>query len=209
VRLKVADSGHGMPQNILDRIFDPYFTTKEKGEGTGLGLSVTIGIVDSHSGGIQVESTENIGTTFIVYLPSSNGPLEASILTPSEIPTGNERILFVDDESLFIEMGRDILSGLGYQVTCIQSSTEALDRFSQIPDQYDLVITDQTMPKMTGLELIEKLKSLRPEIPVIICTGFSENIQAGDPLISNISKILFKPYSMIDIAMAIREVLNG
>ena len=209
VRLKVGDTGHGIDPVNLERIFDPYFTTKEKGEGTGLGLSVTLGIIDNHGGGIQVESAKNEGTIFSIYLPEFTSLVETKTPVHHEVSTGTERILFVDDENLFIEMGRDILGGLGYLVTCASGSLEALDCFTRSPDHFDLVITDQTMPKMTGLELVEQLKHVRPEIPVILCTGFSENIQTGDPLCRNISKVLYKPYSLIDLATAIREVLRN
>ncbi|MFH0998820.1 MAG: PAS domain-containing protein [Pseudomonadota bacterium] len=209
VRLKVGDTGHGITPENLERIFDPYFTTKEMDEGTGLGLSVSLGIIDYHGGGIQVESVNNEGTTFSVYLPESRSHVETKTPVHHDVPTGTERILLVDDESLFTEMGMAILGGLGYHVTCAPGSLEALDRFTRSPDHFDLIITDQTMPKMTGLELVEQIKRMRPEIPAIICTGFSENIQTGAPQCRNISIILYKPYSRLDLATAIREALNG
>ncbi len=209
VRLKVCDTGHGIDPVNLDRIFDPYFSTKEKGEGTGVGLSVSLGIVENHGGGIQVESSIDKGTTFSIFLPESYCHDETKSVVCPETPTGSERILFIDDESLFIEMGMDILSGLGYHVTCEQDSLEALDRFTRSPEAFDLIITDQTMPKMTGLELVERFRQLRSEIPVIICTGFSDNIRTGDPLYNNITKILYKPYSRLDMAITIRMILKS
>jgi len=179
------------------------------GEGTGLGLSVSLGIIDNHGGGIRVESVRNAGTTFSIFLPESKAPVETKTPVHDEVPKGTERILFVDDESLFTEMGMYILTGLGYHVTCMPDGLQALECFTRSPDHFDIVISDQTMPKMTGLELVQQLKRIRPQIPVIICTGFSENIQTGDPTSRGIAKILHKPYSLIDLATTIREVLNG
>ena len=209
LRLTVTDTGYGIPPDVIDKIFDPYFTTKETGEGTGMGLSVAHGIVKSHGGDITVESEPEKGTTFHVLLPKYE---EETADTPSErivkLPGGTERILFVDDEKGAVDAIQSMLMNLGYQVTARTSSIEALEAFRNKPDAFDLVITDMTMPNMTGKELAKEIMSIRPDISIILCTGFSEQIDEKKAKEMGISAFVMKPIVMRDIANTIREVLN-
>jgi hypothetical protein len=175
ISLTVADTGSGMEQKVIDRIFDPYFTTKEKGKGTGLGLAVVDGIIKSHGGRINVSSQPGKGTEINVYLPVIQ-PLETAKSPEDNLPiqTGKEHILVVDDQQLIVDMERKMLERLGYHVTARTSSTEALEAFRMQPDKFNMVITDMTMPNMRGDQLAEKMIEIRPDIPVILCTGFSE-----------------------------------
>ena len=176
LRLSVTDSGYGMDPEIQKRIFDPYFTTKKAGEGTGLGLSVVHGIVKLHGGSISVISQQGIGTTFSVYLPCISNEAEGGheLGRSAAIAAGDERILFVDDEADLSRIAKEVLENLGYQVVAETSSTSALELFKAQPSRFDLVITDLTMPKLTGLQLSQELIRIRPDIPIILCTGFSE-----------------------------------
>jgi CheY-like chemotaxis protein len=177
-RITVSDNGIGIPKENIDKIFEPYFTTKEKGEGTGLGLSVVHGIIKAHNGYITAYSEPGKGTTFHVYLPIIQKASAKTIAQNNEpLPIGSERILLVDDELPIIKMQQQILKRLGYSVTTRTNSVEALEAFRSSPDQFDLVITDMAMPNMTGDTLTREVKSIRPDIPMILCTGFSTNIQ--------------------------------
>ena len=173
VRLTVTDTGCGMDSETLAHIFDPYFTTKEVGEGTGLGLSVVHGIVKTHGGTITVESEPGKGTTFHVYFPVIENDAETQEEDEEPLPTGNERILFVDDEQVLLHVAEEMLKQLGYDVVTQKSSVEALELFRAEPDRFDLVITDMTMPKMTGDQLARELMKIRSDIPIILYTGFS------------------------------------
>jgi len=208
VRITVSDTGRGIPKKDLEKIFDPYFTTKETGEGTGLGLSVVHGIVKSHKGHITVYSEVGKGTTFQVYLPliKKTAPdLPDRSSTP--LPQGTETILLVDDEPPIVKMQQQILQRLGYSVTAAFGSLEALETFQASPDTFDLVITDMTMPKMTGDTLIQEIKAIRPDIPVILCTGFSEKID-GHPADLNSDGFLMKPVDKAGMAETVRKVLD-
>lgn len=208
ILLTVSDTGRGMPPEVLERIFDPFFTTKKKGEGTGMGLSVVHGIVKSHGGTIIVESTPGAGATFSVYLPAieTDGvPQENSV---NLMVTGTERILFVDDEAFQGDIGRQMLERLGYQVTTQTNSLDALTLFRKNPEAFDLVITDMTMPNMTGDILAQKMMSVRPDIPIIVCTGYSERINKKKVKEMGIKKLAMKPVVMQDIADMIRRVLD-
>ena len=177
-RLTVRDTGTGMSPDIVNKIFDPFFTTKQLGEGTGLGLSVVHGIVKHSNGYITVESEPDKGSTFTVYFPMIAGELETDAVSDDELPTGSERILFVDDEEALVEMGEDILAELGYEVTSRMNGREALALFRLDPSRFDLVITDQTMPEMTGIELAKEVLAIRADMPIIMCTGFSHVVDA-------------------------------
>ncbi|NOX80717.1 MAG: response regulator [Deltaproteobacteria bacterium] len=179
VRLTVKDTGCGIDPAIMDRIFDPYFTTKEIGKGSGMGLSVVHGIVKSHDGKITVVSKPDQGTTFKVYFPRVEEEIQPEPAGPAPLPTGAERILFVDDEQDLTDATREILTYLGYRVTATTSSLEALALFRSQPDAFDLVITDQTMPEMTGVQLAGELLGVRPDLPIILCTGYSSKVDAG------------------------------
>jgi PAS domain S-box-containing protein len=208
--LTVGDNGHGMDRAILDRIFDPYFTTKGPREGTGLGLAVVHGIVKSHGGAIRVQSEPGRGSTFEVFLPRIDQPPDPwSVADPRTAPKGTERILFVDDEAALVEMMGQMLESLGYRVTATKSSREALEVFRGGPDRFDLVITDLTMPHMTGIELSRRMLEIRPDLPIILCTGFSEVMNAQNAKEIGIRELVQKPIAMMDIATAIRKALAG
>ena len=209
LRVTVSDTGYGMTSDVKDHIFDPYFTTKEKGVGTGLGLSVAHGIVKNHNGEITVYSEPGKGSTFHVYLPLiQEEAIKPEIDEQAPILTGNERILFIDDEKALVDLGTQMLESLGYKVTTRTSSIEALELFKAQPDQFDLVITDMTMPKMTGDHLAKELMKIRPDIPIIICTGHSGRISEEKASSLSIRKFVMKPIVMSDIAKTVREVLD-
>jgi len=207
VRLQVADTGCGMGPADLERIFDPYYTTKPVGEGTGLGLAVLLGIVRGHRGGVAVQSAPGRGTVFSVYLPRIEAGLAGGDDGVAVAPGGDERVLFVDDEEFYVDLARDLLGALGYRVTAVRSGPEALERFGRAPRDFDLVITDQTMPKLTARELARRLRVLRPDVPIILCTGFSEAVQDRSPQVLGVSRVLQKPMRLHELAVAIREVL--
>ena len=208
LELAVSDTGHGIPADIIDRIFDPFFTTKGKGEGTGMGLSVVHGIVGSCGGAITANSEPEKGATFNIYLPAvERGKAPASIKEDA-IANGTERILFVDDETVLVNLGKRMLESLGYKVTTRTSSIEALELFKAKPDSFDLVITDMTMPNMTGDKLASELIRIKPEIPIIICSGYSAHINQEQALTMGIRAFISKPVLKRDIAKAIRKVLG-
>ena len=208
VRLKVSDTGHGIEPKILERIFDPYFTTKGVGEGSGMGLSVVHGIVKAHGGDILVDSELGKGTTFQVLFPCTASKPEPEIEITAEIPRGNESILFVDDEKAMVDAIQPMIERLGYIVTARTSSIEALGAFRANPDRFDLVITDFTMPNMTGMELAKELLKLRSDIPVILCTGYSAHINEDKAKGSGIRAFVMKPVVLGEIANTIRKVLD-
>jgi signal transduction histidine kinase/CheY-like chemotaxis protein len=209
MRLLVRDTGMGMPPDILDKIFDPFFTTKKLGEGTGLGLSVVHGIVKQSNGYITVMSEPGKGTTFTVCLPKAAEEPVSGAIGDGEPPTGDERILFVDDEEALVEMGEEILAELGYAVTSRMSSREALSLLKEDPSRFDLVITDQTMPDMTGIDLAKEVLALRPGMPLIMCTGFSHIVDADRAAAAGIRAFAMKPLTKREIARTIRNVLDG
>lgn len=207
--LKVKDSGRGMAPEVMERIFDPFFSTKRAGEGTGLGLSVVHGIVRSCSGGIHVESVSGAGTEFRIYFPvSTQKGAESEEVTAPFLPKGAEGVLFVDDDPVLVELGKDMLTELGYTVTSLTDSRAALKVFRETPDRFDLVITDQTMPELTGYELTKEIRKIRPDIPVILCTGFSETVTAKRSRALGIGELILKPLVMQEIAEKIRRVLD-
>ena len=209
LRLGVSDTGYGIAPEIREKIFDPYFTTKEPGVGTGIGLSVVHGIVTQHGGDITVESEPRIGSTFHVYLPLSQAEEEQpEVKEETPLPTGNERILFIDDEAVLAKMGKEILNALGYDVTPMTSSLESLALFKEDPKRFDLVITDTTMPHMPGDILAQKIMEIRPDIPVIICTGHSKRISREKAKQMGIKGFLMKPLVMRDLASTVRRVLD-
>ncbi|MFN2302957.1 MAG: ATP-binding protein, partial [Anaerolineales bacterium] len=207
-RLSVRDTGCGMEKEIMDRIFDPYFTTKGKGEGTGLGLSVVHGIVKNHEGEITVESELGKGTVFHVFFPVAEIEGEAEIKEVVEIPGGNERVLFVDDEHATTDVMKKMLERLGYTVKTRTNSLEALEAFQADPDGFDLVITDMTMPYMTGAELARKIMHIRQDIPIILCSGFSEQMNEAKAQKIGIRAFIMKPVIRSELAQIIRDVLN-
>ncbi len=208
VTLTVRDSGCGMPPEVTERIFDPFYTTKKMGEGTGMGLSVVHGIVRSHGGTIIVESSPGKGSTFSVFFPAVEAEATDQTNQAQLVITGNERILFVDDEDFQADIGKRMLERLGYRVTAKTSSIEAFELFRQSPDTFDLVITDMTMPDMTGDVLARKLIALRPDIPIIVCTGYSERINSDIVREIGIKELAMKPVVMKDIARMIERILS-
>jgi len=210
LRLRVSDTGHGIHPQILKRIFDPYFTTKEAGKGTGLGLAVVHGIVKSYGGGIVVSSEVGKGSAFDVYFPRIDA-VKASLGTERAEPLplgGQERVLFVDDEETIAEIGQKLLKYLGYRVVVRTSSLEALELFRTKTDEFDLVITDMTMPNMTGEKFAQEVLKIRREIPVILCTGFSEQITEEKAKAMGIREFVMKPLVIMDLAKAMRRALD-
>jgi PAS domain S-box-containing protein len=206
--LTVGDTGHGMPPDVLARIFDPFFTTKETGEGTGMGLSVVHGIIGSYGGAITAYSEPGQGSTFKVYLPIIERRKEPRAEAEESIPTGSERILFVDDELALANLGKQTLESLGYDVDIRTGSIEALELFKNKPDRFDLVITDMTMPNMTGEDLAQELMHIKPNIPIILCTGFSAKIDDQKASAMGIRAFALKPIVRQKIATTIRKVLD-
>jgi len=208
VRLAVTDTGHGIEPDFLDRVFDPYFTTKSVGEGAGLGLAVAHGIVRRHGGRISVTSSPGCGATFHVLLPVIGKTSPAQIERFSGIPRGTERILFVDDEKAMVDAVKTMLQGLGYRVAARMNSIEALEIFNANPQGFDLIITDQTMPNLTGAELSRRFMEIRHDIPVILCTGFCEFMDKAKAKQMGIRAFLMKPIVMREMASTIRRVLD-
>lgn len=206
--LTVSDTGHGMNASVQERIFDPFFTTKGPGKGTGLGLSVVHGIVKSHGGKITCHSEPGKGATFEVFLPTIEAEAPERPERLDAIPLGRERILFVDDEAALVDIGKQMLQSLGYNVVARTSSIEALEAFRAQPDKFDLLITDNTMPNMTGVELVKNIKRIRPRIPVLLCTGFSEGITEEKVKAIGIAGFLMKPITRENVARVIRQVLE-
>lgn len=209
VRLTVSDTGYGMPPEVTSRIFEPYFTTKAEGEGTGLGLAVVHGIVKSHRGTINVYSEPGKGTVFHVYLPQiERAPKDQREPHEAPLSIGEERILFVDDEPILANLGKQMLETLGYAVVTRTSGVEALELFRDNPGIFDLVITDMTMPLMTGAELAAELTRIRSDIPIILCTGFSYSMSEEKAKAIGVREYAMKPLMRQDLARIVRKVLD-
>jgi PAS domain S-box-containing protein len=209
VRLTVNDSGHGMDKNLVQRIFEPFFTTKEKELGTGMGLSVVHGIVQDHNGYIDVYSEPNEGTTFHIYLPiiiSEKVTIETELV--DEILGGTEHILLVDDEKAIVYMIKQMLESLGYQVTARTSSIEAYKAFENHPEKFDLILTDQIMPNMTGEVFSQQILKIRSDIPIILCTGFSEFMDKDRLRATGIMNVVLKPVLKSELAQTIRKAID-
>ncbi|HVN71854.1 MAG TPA: response regulator [Desulfomonilia bacterium] len=209
LKLVVGDTGPGMPPEIMEHIFEPYFTTKKLGDGSGMGLAVVHGIVKRHGGAISCRSTPGQGTIFEIYLPKTMQKEEwEEPRVPMEMPTGTERILFVDDEPALVDLAQSLFESLGYQVTATSSSTQALELFRKDPGRYDVVVTDMTMPEMTGDRLSQEMMEIRPDLPVILYTGYSEYMSEEQAKAMGIREFILKPFGMRDMAHAIRKVLD-
>ncbi|MCL2790270.1 MAG: response regulator [Desulfobulbus sp.] len=212
VQLRVEDTGHGMDKATMGKIFDPYFTTKPRDKGTGLGLAIVVSILRGYGGEIWAESEVGKGTTFILYFPvvqlAARQPL-AECAPQEPLPRGTEHILLVDDEKSIADVTTTMLEFLGYKVTVRLSSYDALEAFRSLSDRIDLLIVDLTMPQMTGLQLYRKIKNIRPDIKVIICTGFSEQLDGGSARSIGIEGFLHKPVVLSDLARCVRSVLDG
>ena len=210
-RITVSDTGHGMDKEILSRIFNPFFTTKEQGEGTGMGLSVVHGIVKSHGGTITVYSEPGKGSTFHIYIPVMDSDSEESRLVSQPVvpATGKEHILYVDDEKSIVGFASEALKSLGYTVTSRTSSLEALELFRKDPYRFDLLITDQTMPHMSGINLAGEIIKIRPDIPIILCTGFSAVLTPEKLKRAGIQTLIMKPVLIGQLSKTVRDVLDG
>lgn len=211
LRYTVSDTGHGIGKYILDKIFDPYFTTKKAGKGTGLGLSVVQGIVKSYGGDIRVSSELGTGTEFHVYLPLIDKDDDVNPAAGYHLQNnkGNEHILLVDDEAAILRMEKKMLEQMGYRVSTCSNSLDALELFRSSSDAYDLVITDMTMPDLTGEKFAVELKQIRKDIPVILCTGFSSKISVGTAESMGVDGFLMKPVGKKDLLKTIRSLLDG
>jgi len=208
IEIKVSDTGTGIAPEIIGSIFDPYFTTKGPGEGTGMGLAMIHGIIENYGGKIFVDSKPEQGTRFTIYLPVTGKRQEHRPYEPEMLPTGKERILFVDDEAPIAKIGDKALERLGYTVSIRTSSIEALALFRTKPNDFDLVITDMTMPNMTGDSLAIELMKIRPDIPVILCTGYSKKISDESASEMGIKAFLYKPIVKAYLAKTVRKVLD-
>jgi signal transduction histidine kinase len=208
LELTVADTGAGMPPEVLERVMDPYFTTHPKKDGGGLGLATVHGIVHRHGGSIHIDSAPGRGTSVTVRLPVAETEKQAVATPDGPVPGGRERILFVDDEQTLAYVGQQLLQRLGYAVTTCTSGVEALETLRAGADRFDLVITDQTMPELTGTQLARRILELHPGMPVILCTGFSETVSSAQAMADGIRGFLFKPIALRDLAEAIRRVLQ-
>jgi signal transduction histidine kinase/ActR/RegA family two-component response regulator len=207
IRLTVRDTGHGMTPEVLERIFEPFFTTKGPGEGTGMGLAVVHGIITSYAGAITVASTPGQGTTFAIYFPRLPGIVEVTDCTAEILPKGEGHIVFVDDEAALANLAQAMLTRLGYDTEVYTSSRAALAAFQAAPQRFDLVITDQTMPHMTGEALTLALRHIRPDIPIILCTGFSHIMTIEKAGLLGVDAFLMKPLVIHDLGLAIQRVL--
>ena len=209
VRLKVTDTGHGIDEATLDRVFDPFFTTKDLGRGTGLGLSVVHSIVSDHGGAIEVSSTPGQGSSFTVYLPRSEDAASAIDMERAPIPSGRgETVLLVDDDEALVLLGEEMIAALGYEPIGFQDSQAALEAFQARPARFDLVVTDQLMPRMSGTELAARLREIRPDIPVLLMSGFGGPELAHKAQRAAVHALLKKPLQSRDLAQAIASALS-
>jgi nitrogen-specific signal transduction histidine kinase/ActR/RegA family two-component response regulator len=214
IRLRVRDNGTGMPPEVMERIFEPFYTTRAHGEGSGMGLAMVHGIVRNHGGVILVESVPGGGSTFTIYLPVIDRE-GVSLTKEAEeaeenrpVAGGTERILFVDDEPMQVKLGQEVLGRLGYRVTAVTSSEEALARFRETPDAYDLLVTDMTMPGLSGDALAREALRIRPALAVILCTGYSERISEREARAMGIAEYVMKPCPPRVLAGIVRRILD-
>ncbi len=208
-KLSISDTGSGMGPETIDRIFDPFFTTKGVGFGTGMGLSVVHGLVEQHGGFITVDSTPEHGTTFNIYFPTIREVgAKYKTGTTETLPTGTERILFVDDEKCIADTCSELLEYQGYKVTSVTSSIKALEIFKSGPDEFDLIFTDQTIPEMSGVDMAAELLKIRPDIPIILCSGYSAKVSEVDAKGIGIREFCMKPMDMKQLAIVARKVLD-
>lgn len=207
--MTIKDTGCGMSQEILDRLFEPYFTTKEVGEGTGMGMAVVYGIIKSHHGNISVQSAPGQGSTFMIYLPQSAIHLDMLPESRLDSKKGTESIMLIDDEPMLIEVATDALQDLGYQVSAFEDSLEALRIFTASPESFDLVITDQTMPGITGYDLAKKFLRLRPDLPILLCSGYSNIVDEEKAISDGIAEFIRKPIRVSELSDKVRLTLDS
>jgi len=208
VKILIRDTGHGMDRWTLNRIFEPYFTPKELGKGTGIGLAVVHGIVEKSKGTIFAESSPDKGTVFTILFPAYEGDVLPDVKAMTAMPTGDERILYVDDEPLVVKLGQRRLESLGYTVQGFTDSSEAWVKFTNDPSGFDLVITDMAMPQMTGEQLAAEILNIRPDMPVVLCTGYSDRITEEQALEMGIYSYIMKPMTKSELAVLIRKILD-
>jgi CheY-like chemotaxis protein len=208
VSLLIGDTGCGMTEKTIEKIFDPFFSTKEVGKGTGLGLSSVQGIVEHHQGLLKVQSTPDHGTTITMYFPLRDQIQTESFDVPDNLPRGHEKILVVDDEEMLAQTVKMMLSDMGYQVKSLTSSTKALAAIQKNPEQFDLIITDQTMPELTGRDLAQTLKKIRPDLPIVLFTGNSSRLSAEEADMLGISAYLIKPVDLKKLLLTVRRLLD-
>ncbi len=208
VRLRIQDTGHGIPEEIRNRIFDPFFTTKKKDEGTGLGLSMVHGIITSLKGDISVFSKVGVGTIFDVYLPLAEEVIDLNAKDVPEIAVGEEHIVYIDDEPFLVEIGREILLSLGYRVTDFVDGLQALTFLTEHHTEVDLIISDLSMPLVTGVDLARRLRLNDIQVPLIIYTGYDEHLTSRDLTELGIQDVLLKPITHQLMAKKVREVLD-
>ncbi|UCF85681.1 MAG: response regulator [Desulfobacteraceae bacterium] len=209
VKLTVSDTGHGIPLSIIKKVFDPHFANENEGDGTGLGLTVVHGIVKNHGGAITVNSEHNKGSVFNIFFPRIAAESLPKIDISTTFPRGNERILFVDDERVLAELGEQLLVPLGYKVTTQTKSIEALETFKAQPEKFDLVMTDMTMPDMTGFELARKLLQTRSDLPIILFSGFSKMVTEEKAKAIGIREFVMKPIDISEMAKIVRRALDN
>jgi CheY-like chemotaxis protein len=208
IEIKVSDTGMGIFPQHIHTIFEPYFTTKAVGEGTGMGLAVVHGIVEDHGGKITVDTTLGKGTCFTIYLPITKKRKVHSHSEKKELPVGTENILFVDDEASITKMGSKVLEQLGYTVTTRTSSADALELFRSKPQAFDLIITDMTMPNMTGDKMAAEMMNIRANISVILCTEYSKKLSEESSAKTGIKAFAYKPIVKADLAKTVQKVLD-
>lgn len=209
IKLTVSDTGTGIEPAVIHRIFEPFFTTKGKDKGTGMGLAVVHGIVKDLGGDIQVKSQPGMGTEFTVILPRVIQRFEAKAAPAPEMPTGKDRVLFVDDDPNLLDLGKKVLISLGYSVTAMNSSLDALNAYRHSPDSFDIVITDHTMPHLTGFDMSRQILEINPLARILLCTGYSDSLTPEKVAAAGIKTLLFKPINRKELANAIRKVLDG
>lgn len=208
IKLTIEDNGAGMDQQTLEQVYDPFFTTKQLGDGHGMGMATVHGIIENLTGGITAASSPGQGTTFEILLPRLITE-KTRDLDPGNLGSGNEHILLVDDEEELARMSRMLLSTLGYRVKTITEPKEALSLFHQNPDHFDLIITDQNMPELSGLEMAEEMLRTRADIPILICTGYSKEVTAEKIKNSGIRGVIIKPFSLQEVSLVIRQTLDS
>lgn len=207
-RIRIKDTGHGIPEDIRKKVFDPYYTTRPVGKGSGMGLAVVHGVIQSHEGFVRVDSEPGEGSVFSIYLPVVDGNGVRECAAPAELPKGNERILFIDDEPPVTKMAEQILGRLGYRVTAETDPMKALEHFKSVPRDYDLVISDMAMPSITGDKLASEILTIRKDMPIIICTGYSAHMNERKAKAIGIKKYIEKPIDRSKMAFSVREVLD-
>ncbi len=208
-RVSIADEGPGMPPAIKSKVFEPFFTTKKVGEGTGLGLSVVLGVMHEHGGGLRLETEVGKGTEFILYFPINEAVESAQKIKKEKLVMGSGSIMVVDDERMLGKMISQMLGYLGYEVTTYNSSVEALEKFEEDPGCFDLILTDQTMPEISGLELTKKVLAVNPELPVILCSGYSEDVAEEDVVEAGVLIALEKPVTFEILSQEVAKAIKS